>query len=89
MKQASNTSEVAPRTSLCIENLDGLNEEQKTILRTYSSNKAIDLYSLPNGNICVPSLTEDVSDCPFVHVMNGKVIIVSFSYSLKGGFGGK
>ena len=74
-KLALEATEYAPKTTLCIQVLDGLSEEQTNVVLKNSTDGKLELYTLPGGNICVPVLSiEGTESCRlFTHIRNGKV----------------
>ena len=73
MKQALGAFEMAKRTEIKIDDLE-LTEEQRKTAKKYCVNGTLSLFSLPGGNICVPSMLDDGEETiPYIHVMNDKV----------------
>lgn len=73
MELALTATVVAPQHAIPIASLKDLSESQERIVkRDYKD--SVPIYSLPGGNICVPSLSEEsAADGPHTHVMDGKV----------------
>ena len=74
MIQALEATEMAPQHPVGISSLSDLNKHQKDLVQKMCEGDNVVLYSLPGGNICVPTLSEDNTDgFIFTHLMNGKV----------------
>ena len=74
MNQAIKATEMAPQHLLNINSLSDLSDKQKELILKRSQGENVVLHTLPGGNICVPTLSEDAdAACTLTHVMNGKV----------------
>ena len=72
-KQALQATEMAPQHPVSQQDLSELNPSQKALITKHYNDKDLILYTLPGGNICVPTLSEDDGDYQYTHVMSGKV----------------
>ena len=72
-KQALKASERAPQHPVRQQDLSELSPPQRDLVTRHYNDKDLILYTLPGGNICVPTLSEDGGDYEYTHVMNGKV----------------
>ena len=64
---------MANKTAVDIRNLVGLTDGQIEILQTASIDDSFKLFSVPGGNVVMPSVDESASSVPYTHVMHGKV----------------
>ena len=62
---------------LDISTLSDLNEDQKTLVETISTNGQIKLYTVPGNNIFVPRLSTSSDAVDLIHVMNMKVMFTT------------
>ena len=74
MEQALRAGDEAECLSVDLDEVSELKEAQKQILQSNSVNNRVRLFKLPYNNVCVDSFVKD-SATPFIHIMNGKVII--------------
>lgn len=73
MTQALTASEMARQHSISQDSLVELNHSQRELIRRTSAENDLVLYTLPGGNICVPTLLQESGDSQYIHVMKGKV----------------
>jgi hypothetical protein len=74
MIEALKATEMAQQHPVSIKSLVDLNQDQKDLVKKRCEGDNIVIYSLPGGNVCVPTLSEDDRDeCLLTHVMHGKV----------------
>ena len=71
MKQASTAMEMATKYPISQESLSDLSEKQKDMVKRIYNDKDVMIYDLPGGNICVPTMEDDIE--AYTHVMRGKV----------------
>ena len=74
MTQALKATEMAPHHPIKQDSLTDCTQRQKDLMKKIYKDEDVLLFSLPGGNICVPTLNEDGSnENAFTHVMHGKV----------------
>ena len=78
MKLALKATEMAPQHPVSQQDLSELNHSQKALVAKKYNDRDLVLYTLPGGNICVPTLSEDDGDYQYTHVMNGKVSTIFY-----------
>ena len=64
---------MAPEHKISQNSLGELSDAHKDIIKQHFGEKDIVVYSLPGGNVCVPTLETTESEDSFTHVMNEKV----------------
>ena len=81
MNLALEATEMAPHHPVSQGKLTDLPQKQKDLIKKLYNSEDVLLYSLPVGNICVPTLSEEETDGDvFTHVMYGKVCNI-FNYA--------
>ena len=81
--QAQKATEMAPKHLVDILSLSDITEEQKDLIKERCDGDNIVLYELPGNNVCLPTFSADVPDeFPFIHIMNGKVILCCLYLSI-------
>ena len=89
MIQAEEANEFALSHSVCQEELTELTQSHKDLIKEIYKEEDLVLYTLPGGNICVPTLSNDEEKFSFTHVLDGKVSTITIaklspSFSLAG-----
>ena len=65
---------MAPQHPIDQNCLDELSDAQRDLIKHKFNDNNLVVYSLPGGNICVPTLgAVDLVEDSYTHVMNGKV----------------
>ena len=77
MIQAEEAREFAPSHSVCQEELTELTQSHKDVIKEIFNEEDLVLFTLPGGNICVPTLSSGEEKFSFTHVLNGKVSTIT------------
>ena len=76
MERAQKASQQAIESSIQVSTLTELSKEQQDLLKKHCTDGSLVIYSLPGGNVCVPTLSPISKSCPtvgFTHVKDNKV----------------
>ena len=74
LSQALLATEIAPQYHVRQEDFDDLSQPHRDLIKRLHHDSDLVLFTLPGGNICVPTHSEDGEDYPYTHVINGKVL---------------